>query len=57
MSDSNFGNNEYDSEFDACVEKYLRELGCESSWVDAPDELLVEATQLAEKELGRERRG
>lgn len=57
MSDSNFGDNGYDSEFYTCVEAYLRKLGCESSWVEAPPELLSEATREAEKELGRERRG
>ncbi|PWW39478.1 hypothetical protein DFO83_103388 [Idiomarina loihiensis] len=57
MSDNNFGDNGHDSKFDTCVEHYLRELGCHSSWADAPENLLEQATQLAEKELGRERRG
>ncbi len=57
MSDHKVDNNEYDSEFVACLETHLRKYGEYSSWADAPDDFLEQATELAEKELGRKRRG
>lgn len=56
MSDSNLGDNGHDSEFDTCVEAYLRDRGEHASWNNASDELLEQAIELAEKELGRKRR-
>ncbi|MCC5880776.1 MAG: hypothetical protein JJU03_12885 [Idiomarina sp.] len=55
MDHNDFDEATHDVEFDNCVEEHLRSLGWHDSWSDAPDELLKEATEKTEEDLGRKR--